>query len=88
MILVSGIVRAIQGDPLKDARIFLVEGPQPYPDIAVLSDVLGKFSISVGSPGLYTLSCHADGFKTKMQTFEAAKRQSIHLEIILERQAS
>ncbi|WP_199896442.1 carboxypeptidase-like regulatory domain-containing protein [Streptomyces niger] len=58
--LLNGVVRNASGAPVADARVFFTESPQPLPDIAVLTDGAGRFTLTVPAPGDYTLACHAE----------------------------
>lgn len=55
--LITGVVRDATGNPVPDASVYLTGGPEPYPDIAVLSAADGSFTLSVGADGVYTVQC-------------------------------
>ena len=55
--LITGVVRDATGNPVPDASVYLTGGPEPYPDIAVLSAADGTFTLSVRGDGVYTLQC-------------------------------
>ena len=61
-ILVSGLVQDESGEPISMARVAFVAGPEPFPDIAALTDRRGTFTLSAATPGRYELMCSADGF--------------------------
>lgn len=81
--LVSGVVRDNRGEAVTDARLFIVAGPEPWPDVAALSDEAGRFSLSVLSTGTYKLQCVADGFapwETVVDVQEAGAALEIELQ--------
>ncbi|MCX4766914.1 carboxypeptidase regulatory-like domain-containing protein [Streptomyces sp. NBC_01275] len=60
--LVTGVVQDTTGAPVADATVYLAGGPEPYPDIAVLSAADGSFALSVRSDGVYLVQCRtSDG---------------------------
>lgn len=63
-IVLSGRVSDATGKPVALARIYFTDGPDPLPEIALLTDTSGNFSMSVPQPGTYKLGCSADGFAT------------------------
>lgn len=60
--VISGFVRDASGSPVSGARIFLASAPVATPDIAILSDRQGRFSITAPVQGVYQIQCAADGF--------------------------
>ncbi|MDQ3770836.1 MAG: carboxypeptidase-like regulatory domain-containing protein [Actinomycetota bacterium] len=82
--LVSGVVRDNRGEAVTDARLFFSAGPEPYPDVAALSDEAGRFSLSVLSTGTYTLQCVAEGFSPS-ETVVEVQEVGAALEIELTR---
>ncbi len=57
---VIGKVVDANGRPVPDARVFFVDGPVPYPEIAALSDAGGCFALSAPRDGSYVLGCATD----------------------------
>jgi len=55
--LITGVVRDVTGNPVPDASVYLTGGPEPYPDIAVLSAADGSFTLAVRADGVYTVQC-------------------------------
>ncbi|WP_055526248.1 carboxypeptidase-like regulatory domain-containing protein [Streptomyces graminilatus] len=55
--LITGVVRDATGNPVPDASVYLTAGPEPYPDIAVLSAADGSFRLAVRADGVYTVQC-------------------------------
>lgn len=68
--LVTGVVRDPAGRPVPDARVYLVEGPGPFPDIAALTGDDGRFTLSVSVPGTYTVQCRSPDERVSGTTVE------------------
>ena len=83
--VISGVVRDPKGQPVVDARVYFKDGPVPLPDIAVLTDSKGKFSLSAPAVGTYMIECTADGFASTTVTVNARRRQDTQVEIRLRR---
>ncbi len=60
MALISGIVVDRDGHPIADARVAFTGGPVPMPDLAMLTDDQGQFTIAVPVHGTYELTFTAD----------------------------
>ncbi|WP_448578473.1 carboxypeptidase-like regulatory domain-containing protein [Thermaurantiacus sp.] len=65
MPLVRGRVVDEQGQPAAGARIMIVSGPQPVPDIALLADAAGCFTLALPCPGSWTLLAASDSASTR-----------------------
>ena len=50
------------GRPIANARLFIESGPEPFPDIAALSNDQGEVFMSLPSAGRYGLVCAIEGF--------------------------
>lgn len=74
-IVVSGRVADASGKPVAQARVYFTDGPAPLPDLALLTDMNGRFSLSVPKPGTYQLGCAADGFANAAATVEVTGNQ-------------
>jgi hypothetical protein len=57
-----GTVRDEAGTAIAAARVFVTEGPGPFPDVAALTGEDGGFTLTLGVPGSYRLEFHAEGF--------------------------
>lgn len=53
----SGRVVDADGRPVAHAYIVIVDGPEPMPEIALLADEVGRFSVLL-PPGRWTLRAH------------------------------
>jgi Carboxypeptidase regulatory-like domain len=60
-LLISGVVQDRTGRPVECARVYLTDGPKPFPDIAALTADDGSFGLFVATDGTYTLGCTAEG---------------------------
>ncbi len=52
---IQGIVVNSFGQPVKDAVVYIVDGPTPFPDIAAVTSEDGSFHLSGLSKGAYQL---------------------------------
>lgn len=66
MPLVRGRVIDSDGHPAADARVMIVSGPAPAPDIALLTDDGGGFALNLPVPGQWTLLVASDSASTRM----------------------
>ncbi|MGV9747585.1 hypothetical protein ACWDTG_22170 [Rhodococcus zopfii] len=57
--MIRGIVRC-GSTPVPFARVVVVTGPGPMPEIAILSGPDGSFTVGTPYPGRYLLAVHAD----------------------------
>ncbi len=53
----TGRVVDVSGAPVPDARVAIVGGSVPVPEIALLCDSQGRFSLRL-PPGVFTLRAH------------------------------
>ncbi|MES2755767.1 MAG: carboxypeptidase-like regulatory domain-containing protein [Pseudomonadota bacterium] len=53
------VVRADGGAPVAQAVIAVLDGPGPYPDIAIMSDRDGRFSLADLPAGKWRISARA-----------------------------
>jgi Carboxypeptidase regulatory-like domain len=59
--MIQGEVVDHRGRPIPDARVMVLSGPGPLPDIAQLTDSEGRFALGSSRAGRYELAVHADG---------------------------
>ena len=83
--VISGSVYSASRHAVSGARVYFTSGPVALPDITILSDAQGKFSLSVPVAGTYQIGCTADGFSPKTSKVEVKSGQSTQIEIILEK---
>ncbi len=72
--LVRARIQDPSGLPIANARVFIESGPEPFPDIAALSDDHGEVLMSVPSAGRYGFVCAAEGFGTAHAVVEVANQ--------------
>ncbi len=58
--LVHGQAVDTQGKPVAGARVGWAAGPGNLPDVMLLTDAHGRFTLSAPLPGSYTLRCISD----------------------------
>jgi hypothetical protein len=81
--LIRGVVRDAAGSPIPAARAYFVGGPEPFPDIAALTDQSGEFTLSAPAPGTYRIECAADGFSSRLTAVDVEEDEETRLEIRL-----
>ena len=81
--VVSGVVLGPDGEPVPLARVFVARGPVPVPDIAALTDVEGRFAMSLPAAGTYEVACAAEGYAPSSTTVEVAGEREVQLELRL-----
>jgi len=82
---ISGQVKNMEGLAIVDAKIYFKKGPVALPDIAVLTNQTGHFSLSFPSAGTYVIECTADGFISKTLTITSREQQPNRVEITLQK---
>lgn len=83
--IISGVISDSDGKPLADAQIYFTESPMPLPDIAMLTDSDGKYSLSVPSAGKYGIGYNAAGFASKKVTVTIGSEQNTTLDVQLKK---
>ena len=58
--LIHGTVLDMSGRPVGQARVYVVDAPAAMPDIALLSDPQGGFTLSAPQPGAYEIGASSD----------------------------
>jgi hypothetical protein len=81
--LIRGVVRDPSGSPIPEARAYFVGGPEPFPDIAALTNEQGEFTLSAPAPGTYRIECAAEGFSSRPTAVDIGEDQETGLEIRL-----
>jgi Carboxypeptidase regulatory-like domain len=81
--LIRGVVRDSSGSPIPEARAYFVGGPEPFPDIAALTDEDGAFTLSAPAPGAYRIECAAEGFSSRLTAVDVGEGEETHFEIRL-----
>ena len=81
--VISGRVVSADGQPVAGARVSFVSSPVPMPDVALLTDDLGRFSLTAPVPGAYSIGCSSDDFGSGTITVDVPEGQDVEVEIRL-----
>ena len=81
--VVRGTVLGPDGSPVSQARVYFVSGPEPFADIAALTDQQGRFALGAAAGGPYGIECTAEGFQQERVTVDLVDGTERHLEITL-----
>jgi Carboxypeptidase regulatory-like domain len=57
---IAGLVLNAQGQPVAGARVFIVSAPGAVPDMALLSDEQGRFTLPAPLAGHYEIGASSD----------------------------
>jgi len=80
---IFGIVRDEAGRPVANARASFVSGPGNLPDVAMLTDAAGKFSLTAPGAGEFVLQIYADGFQAKEISVSVRSGEQKNVEVRL-----
>lgn len=61
--LIRGTVTDAVGAPIEWATVWFASGDHPTPDIAAVTDAMGRFTITAPAPGTYVLGSSAEGHR-------------------------
>jgi len=61
--MIQGEVVDASGRPVPNARVMVLTGPGSFPDIALLTDDEGRFTLGLPGRGGYELGVQADGYE-------------------------
>ena len=78
--IISGEVTA-GGRAVADARVYIVDGPGSFSDIAALTDPQGRFSLTAPQEGSYKVTCVAEGFAPATVTVEIPARSALRIDL-------
>jgi Carboxypeptidase regulatory-like domain len=81
--VISGRVLSADGQPVAGARVSFVSSPVPVPDVALLTDGTGRFSLTAPVPGAYRIGCSSDEFGNATITVDVPEGQNVEVEIRL-----
>jgi len=85
--VIAGVVVDARSNPVEGARVYFMEGPVPFPDIAALTDSSGRFALSAPVSGTYQLGVASEGsagFVQEQSTVKVGEGQDPDLEIRLD----
>ena len=68
---IAGVVVDASGRPVPDATVTVVESTSPVPELALLTDDAGRFSLRLPS-GRFTLEAHGPNDTKGRQTVEVS----------------
>ena len=83
--VIAGVVRDAAGRPVPEARVDIVAGPGPFPDIAALTDAGGGFALAAPAPGTYEIEAAADGFRPTRESVAVAPGRPARVVLVLSR---
>lgn len=81
--VIRGTVRDSGGAPITGARVLFETAPVPVPDVAVLTDELGRFAVTAPVPGGYELRCVADGYAAALVSAAVGESGEVALDVKL-----
>ena len=81
--IISGTVLDPDRQPVADARVYFIEGPVPLPDLAILTDRNGEFTLTAPAAGTYKIGCTANGFEPTSVTVNVKRGQDVQVDIVL-----
>ena len=82
--LISGRVLEPNGQPTSGARVYFLKAPGAVPDLALLTDQQGRFTVPAPTSGMYQIGCTADGFAPASVTVDVSDKD-VQVEIELRR---
>ena len=81
--IISGTVRDALRRPVPLARVYFTGGPVALPDVAMLTNDEGAFSLSVPAEGNYQIACAAEGFAPASATVAVQSGREARVQITL-----
>jgi hypothetical protein len=78
--VIAGEVRT-GGRAVADARVFIMDGPGSFSDIASLTDPNGRFSLTAPQQGNYKVTCAAEGFAPITITVEVPAESALVIDL-------
>jgi len=73
--IISGLVLNPKEQPVADARVYFVDGPVLLPDVAILTNSNGRFSLTAPAAGTYQIGCTVEGFTPTTVTVNVTSGQ-------------
>lgn len=85
--VIEGRVVDHVGAPIEGARVLISAAPSAVPDVAILTDEIGRFALDAPTAGRYLLACHAHGFTSAtLETVVTAGSARSVGSVVLERE--
>lgn len=83
MTRVHGSVTDAHGSPLAGASVYVISAPTSMPDIALLTDAHGQFTLTVPVAGRYTVGVRAENGTTAKTDFNVGDEKEISIKLQL-----
>ena len=80
---IFGRVTNQEDRPIPEARVGVVEGTAPYPEIIALTDGNGEFELEGISPGNFKVEIAKERYQTQRQDVEVKRSEGSRLELVL-----
>ena len=71
--VIAGVVRDEDGNAVEGARVYILEGPGPVPDVALITGADGRFTLGAPVAGRYTIEASAEGWGPVRATVDSAQ---------------
>lgn len=81
MTLISGQVLDPHGQPAADASVYFISTPVAMPDIALLADDQGRFTLAAPAPGRYVLGVRSETWGAAQKGFEVTGEETLTIEV-------
>lgn len=83
MTRVHGSVTDAHGSPLAGASVYVISAPMSMPDIALLTDAQGQFTLTAPVAGHYTIGVRAGNGTSAQTDFDAQDEKEISIKLQL-----
>ncbi len=84
---IAGKITNRLGQPVVDARVRIVEGSAPFPEIVALTDDNGEYELEGISQGTYEVEVTKEGFNTQSKSVEVRPKEKAPLNFVLSDQS-
>ena len=72
--VIEGVVVDARGHAVAGARVSWAEAPTAMPDVALLTDSQGRYTLVAPAPGRYSLRCDSDVHGSALHVLQAEGR--------------
>jgi cephalosporin hydroxylase len=69
--------------PIVNAKVRIIEGTAPYPEIIALTDEHGEYDIDYISAGRFTVSVEKEGYLTQKKTTKVGIGEEVRVDFVL-----
>ena len=80
---IQGQVVDPQGNPVSEAAVYIVASPVSMPDMGLLTDASGNFTLGAPAAGSYTIGARADPWNASQSKVEVQDGMSAIVKIQL-----